>query len=136
MAIITKDAAMRAIQVGLAKADELSEPSCVAVVDPGGNLMAFGRSDGAPFGLGEIAINKAFTSAALNCATAALYKDAQPGGEIYGIEVSGRGRPFVVFGGGVPIRKDGRLIGAVGVSGGPVASDLAISAAMASECEK
>ena len=130
MAQVTETAALAALKVGLDKATQLGEPSCVAIVDAGGNLTAFARSDEAAFGVGVIAINKAYTAAALRCRTEDLYRDAQPGGEAYGLEVAGCGRPFVVFGGGAPIKRDGVIIGAVGVSGGPVAADLEIADAM------
>lgn len=136
MAQITEVAALAALKVGLDKAAELKEPSCVAVVDVGGNLLAFARSDDAAFGVGDIAINKAYTAAALRCRTEDLYRDAQPGGEAYGVEVAGRGRPFVVFGGGAPVRRDGVIIGAVGVSGGPVAADVEIADAMLQDLQK
>ena len=130
MAQVTEELALAALKVGLDKAAELNEPSCVAIVDAGGNLTAFARSNDAAFGVGEIAINKAYTAAALRCRTEDLYKNAQPGGDEYGLEVAGRGRPFVLFGGGAPIRRDGVIIGAVGVSGGPIAADLKIADAM------
>lgn len=130
MSQMTQELALAALKVGLDKATELGEPSSVAIVDAGGNLTAFARSDDATFGVGEIAINKAYTAAAFQCRTEDLYQDAQPGGETYGVEVSGRGRPFVVFGGGAPIRRDGVIVGAVGVSGGPVAADVKIADAM------
>lgn len=130
MGQVTEELALAALKVGLDKAAELGEPSCVAIVDTGGHLTAFARSNDAAFGLGEIAINKAFTAAALRCRTEDLYQDAQPGGETYGVEVAGRGRPFVLFGGGAPVRRDGLIVGAVGVSGGPVAADVKIADAM------
>ena len=127
---ITEEQALTALKVGLTKAAELGEPSCVSIVDAGGNLVAFARSDAAAFGVAEIAINKAYTSAALRCRTEGLYQDAQPGGEAFGLAVAGRGRPFVVFGGGAPVRRAGVVVGAVGVSGGPVAADIQIADAM------
>ena len=126
---ITVEMANRAIAVGIAKINELKEPSCMAIVDEGGNLIAFMRSDGATFGTAEVAINKAYTAAAFRCSTADLQLSVQPGGEIYGLV--GQRQPFVYFGGGLPILRDGRLVGAVGVSGGPVTADEAIASAMA-----
>ncbi|MEM7120282.1 MAG: heme-binding protein [Pseudomonadota bacterium] len=131
MSGITESMALVALKAGLEKAAELGEPSSVSIVDAGGNLIAFARSDGAPFGVGDIAINKAYTSAAFQCRTEELYEDAQPGGDTYGVEVTGNTRPYVLFGGGIPIMRDGVCVGAVGVSGGPVSADLQISAAMA-----
>ncbi|WP_292325473.1 heme-binding protein [Mesorhizobium sp.] len=111
--------------------NDLNEPSSLAVVDQGGNLVAFARSDNAGFGTTDVAINKAYTAAAFKSATADLYAEAQPGGEIFGISNAGGVRPFVIFGGGVPIMRGRNCVGAVGVSGGPIVADLAISRAMA-----
>ena len=117
------------LEAGLAKAADMNEPSCMAVVDAGGNLMGFLRSDEAQFGTIEIAINKAWTASAFRMATADLAPDVLPGRELYGIEGTGA-RPFVPFGGGLPIKRGGKCIGGVGVSGGPVATDVAIAEAM------
>ncbi len=126
---ITVEQATQAIAIGIAKINDLKEPSCMAIVDEGGNLIAFMRSNSATFGTAEVAINKAYTAAAFRCSTADLQASVQPGGEIFGL--MGQRQPFVCFGGGLPILRNGRLVGAVGVSGGPVAADEAIALAMA-----
>lgn len=100
----------------------------MAVVDEGGNLIAFARSDGAAFGTAEVAINKVYTAAAFRCSTADLYASVQPGGEIFGLV--GQRQPFVYFGGGLPITIGDQFVGAVGVSGGPVTADELIAGAM------
>jgi uncharacterized protein GlcG (DUF336 family) len=130
MTHISQGAALRAINAGLAKAAELNEPSSVAVVDAGGNLLAFARSDESAFGTIEIAISKAYTSASFKVRCDDLLADSQPGGECYGLLTANTGRPYVVFGGGIPIMANGKCIGAVGVSGGPVKADVAIAEAM------
>jgi len=79
-------------------------------------------------GSAELAIDKAFTACIFNNRTDALGALAQPGAEFYGIQHSHGGR-VVVFGGGIPIRYEGRTIGAIGVSGGTVAEDIAIAEA-------
>jgi uncharacterized protein GlcG (DUF336 family) len=117
------------LKAGLARAAAMNEPSSMAVVAAGGNLMGFLRSDEAQFGTIEIAINKACTASAFRMATADLAPDVQPGRELYGIEHTGA-RPFVPFGGCLPIRRNGKCIGGVGVSGGPVETDVAIAEAM------
>ncbi|WP_218135090.1 GlcG/HbpS family heme-binding protein [Parasphingopyxis algicola] len=127
---ITMEQAMAALRAGLAKASDLNEPSCMAVVDAGGNLMAFARSDGAMHGTIELAINKAFTASAFGIPTADLGADVQPGGEIFGLESIRTRGSFVAFGGGLPIVENDLCIGAVGVSGGPVSVDNEIAAAM------
>ncbi|CAJ0557579.1 unnamed protein product, partial [Mesorhabditis spiculigera] len=127
---LSSQQAIQALKAGEARAQELNEPSSLAIVDAGGNLIAFLRTENATFGTAEIAINKAYTSSAFKVRTADLYADAQPGGEIYGLQNTAA-RPFVVFGGGVPVFVNGQLICSVGVSGGPVSADVQISDAMA-----
>ena len=121
---------MKLLEAGLAKAAEMSEPSCVCVVDRGGNLQGFARSDDAMFGTAEIAMTKAYTAAAFKCPNGDLTGDVQPGGEIFQVETAGRGRSFTAIAGGYPLEKDGTCIGAIGVSGGPVAHDVIIAEAM------
>lgn len=100
----------------------------IAIVDAGGNLKAFMRMDGAFLASIDIAIKKAKTARSLNMSTYELSKLAQPGQELYGIEVSNGG--MVIFGGGELIKnKDGLIIGAIGVSGGSVAEDMSVAQA-------
>ena len=119
---------MKALQAGISKVNELEEPTCLAVVDAGGNLVAFLRSENATFGTAEIAINKAYTASAFRLDTAELGPVVQPGAEIFGL--LGQARPFIPFGGGLPVFRDGQHVGAVGASGGPVSADVAIAKAM------
>jgi uncharacterized protein GlcG (DUF336 family) len=91
-------------------------------------LLSFERQDGAMSGSVELAINKAFTAQIFNNATDRLSVLAQPGAELFGIQHSHNGR-VVVFGGGIPIQFQGQAIGAIGVSGGTVAEDVAIAEA-------
>ena len=63
---------------------------------------------------------------ALKMSTAALKELAQPGGELYGIQHTNGGR-IVIFGGGVPIVRDGEVIGGLGISGGSEAQDTALA---------
>lgn len=94
----------------------------VAVVDAGGNLVAFQRMDGAEIAGTVLAPDKAYTAVANSIATHELAVLSAPGGPLYGLQSAARGR-FVVFGGGVPLREGARIIGAVGVSGAPDAAD-------------
>ena len=119
-------AAARAMaERALAAAEAKHVPCAVAVTDPGGGLLTFLRHDAAFPGSVELAINKAFTAAIFDVRTDALSDLAQPGAELFGVQHAHGGR-VVVFGGGVPIRIDGRI---VGVSGGAVAEDVAIAEA-------
>ena len=110
------------------KATALNVPCSIAVIGPDGYLLAFDRQDGAMAGSVELAINKAFTAQIFNNGTNALSVLARPGAELFGIQHSHNGR-VVVFGGGMPIQFQGQAIGAIGVSGGTVAEDIAIAEA-------
>ena len=96
----------------------------VAVVDAGGNLKAFVRMDGAEIAGPTLAVDKAYTAVANQAATHELAVQAAPGGPLFGLHACGGGR-FVIFGGGLPIRWDGVVIGGIGVSGASVDDDVA-----------
>ncbi len=133
--MITHEAAFSALTAGAAKARELGQPSSLAIVDMGANLLGFLRVDDAAFGTGEIAQNKAYTAAALRAPTGNWLETVQPKAPLYGLERS-VSRPFVVFGGGLPVYDGKTVVGGVGVSGGPVESDEAIAAAMVAIIQK
>lgn len=116
------------IETSKSKATALNVPCSIAVIGPDGYLLAFDRQDGAMAGSVELAINKAFTAQIFNNGTNALSVLARPGAELFGIQYSHNGR-VVVFGGGMPIQFQGQAIGAIGVSGGTVAEDVAIAEA-------
>jgi uncharacterized protein GlcG (DUF336 family) len=109
--------ARRVITAGEAAASALGQPSNIAVIDAGGNLVAHIRMDGAWLGSIDISINKAFTARAFDISTKELGSLAGPGGQFYGINASNGGR-VMIFAGGEPLKVDGRVVGAVGVSGG------------------
>lgn len=122
--------ARRVIAAGESKADELGQPSNIAVVDSGGNLVAHIRMDGAWIGSVDIAINKAFTSRAFDNSTGALAGLANPGEQFFGIHASNGGR-VMIFAGGVPLWSGNEVVGAVGVSGGTGEQDQAVAEAAA-----
>jgi uncharacterized protein GlcG (DUF336 family) len=127
---VSLDDAQRVIAAGRAKAEEISSPSNIAVVDAGGNLVAHSRMDGAWIGSIDISINKAFTARALDISTEDLASNATPGNQFYGIHVSNGGR-IMIFAGGIPLRQGGQIVGAVGVSGGTGDQDKTVAAAAA-----
>jgi uncharacterized protein GlcG (DUF336 family) len=127
---VSLEDAQRVIAAGQAKASEIGSPSNVAVVDAGGNLVSHIRMDDAWVGSVDISINKAFTARAFNVATKDLAQNAQPGEQFYGIQGSNHGR-VMIFAGGIPLRQDGQVVGAVGVSGGTGEQDQAIAEAAA-----
>lgn len=88
----------------------------VAVVDRSGVLAAFLRMPGAPLHSVEIAIDKAYTAVSFGLATS-RWTEALAGGSAAVREGITKRPRFVAFGGGVPIRVDGELIGGIGVSG-------------------
>ncbi len=118
--------ARRMIDAGLATAEAAGVRCSIAVVDAGGNLIAFLRQDGAMTGSAELAINKAYSARVFNNSTDVLGKLAQPGAELFGIQHSHAGK-VVAFGGGSPVRYNASIIGAVGVSGGSVEQDMEIA---------
>ncbi|MCW0212504.1 MAG: heme-binding protein [Pseudonocardia sp.] len=119
--------AQKALAAGLQRADEIGQPMNVAVVDAGGHLLAFARQDGAIRASIDIAQRKALTSVLMNLPTDALTPLVQPGAELYGLEQTAGG--MVAFGGGVPVHRDGELVGAVGVSAGSVEQDTEVATA-------
>ena len=104
------------------------QPMNIAVVDAGGNLVAHARMDGAWIGSIDISIKKAYTARAFDIATKALAAHAQSGGQFFGIHASNDGR-VMIFAGGVPIKVKGKVVGAIGVSGGSGDQDHAVAAA-------
>jgi uncharacterized protein GlcG (DUF336 family) len=126
--ILDLAAAHRIIEAAHAEAVSRSILVSAAVVDAGGNLVAFARMDGAEIAGPVLAIDKAYTAVSNSTSTAELAVLAAPGGELFGLHANGGGR-FVIFGGGVPIRSDGRIVGGVGVSGASAEDDAACAEA-------
>ena len=131
--MITLDKAQPIIAAAIEKAKEIGQPMNVAVVDAGANLTAFARMDGAWLGSIDIAINKAFTARAFDITTRDLGSNSQPGNQFYGINASNHGR-VMIFAGGVPLKANGQVVGAVGVSGGSGEQDQAVAEAAAAAC--
>ena len=127
---VSLDDARRVIAAGEDRAREIEQPQNIAVVDAGGNLVAHIRMDGAWIGSVDIAINKAFTARAFDLPTADLAAESKPGGQYYGIQESNKGR-VMIFAGGVPLKRGGKVVGAVGVSGGDGEQDTTVAEAAA-----
>lgn len=120
--------ARRVIAAAEKKAAEIGQPMNVAVADAGGNLVAHVRMDGAWLGSVDISIKKAWTSRAFDITTKDLATHSQSGNQFFGIHASNDGR-VMVFAGGIPLKKDGKVVGAIGVSGGSGEQDHAVAAA-------
>jgi uncharacterized protein GlcG (DUF336 family) len=110
------------------KAREIGVDMDIAVVDDGGNLLAFYRMDKAKITSIDVAINKAFTAAGARKGTHEYAEIAGPGKPAFGIHVSNRGR-FMILGGGLPIFVDGQIVGGIGCSSGTVDEDRIVAQA-------
>lgn len=123
---ISAELAMKMVEAAARKAKERNVPQVIAVLDDGGNLKAFCRMDGAsPLPI-EIAQSKAFT-ALFGMPTHELFnfmktEPALMAGLPHASRVS-------AIGGGFPVRIDGAIIGAIGVSGGTIDDDIACAQA-------
>jgi uncharacterized protein GlcG (DUF336 family) len=110
------------------KAASIGVPMNIAIVDEGANLVSFHRMDNAWLGSVDIAIKKAKTARFFDMNSGEIGKLSQPGGPLYNIEHSNGG--LISFPGGVVLRdSSGKIIGAIGVSGGSVDQDHAVASA-------
>ncbi|MGA2713837.1 MAG: heme-binding protein [Bryobacteraceae bacterium] len=125
---MTLSDARRIISASEKKASEIGQPMNIAVADAGGNLVAHVRMDGAWIGSIDISQKKAYTSRAFDISTKDLATHSQSGGQFFGIHASNDGR-IMIFAGGIPLRKDGKVVGAIGVSGGSGDQDHAVAEA-------
>ena len=110
------------------KAQEIGQPMNIAIVDEGGNLVSHVRMDGAWIGSIDISINKGFTARAFDLATKDLASNSQPGQQFFGIHGSNHGR-IMIFAGGIPLKRNGKVVGAIGVSGGSGEQDQSVAEA-------
>lgn len=125
---VSLEAAQRMIDAAIEKSEELDTKMNIAILDVGGNLKAFARMDGAWLGSIDIALKKARTSRLFDAPTGVLGPMTQPGESLWGIEETNDG--LVTFPGGLPIRNsEGKVIGAIGVSGSTVENDQTVAQA-------
>jgi glc operon protein GlcG len=121
---ITVEQAQKAAEAAIAKAREIGVPNAVAVVEPAGDLVYFAKMNGAPYSAIQLAQQKAVAAARYRRPTKAFY-DGIEGGHPFFLTFPGvAGAP-----GGVPIVIDGKLVGAIGVSGGNGEQDAAVAGA-------
>ena len=126
--MLTLEDARKVIAAAEKKANALKQPMNIAVADAGGNLIAHVRMDDAWMGSIDISIKKAFTSRAFDISTKDLATFSQSGGQFFGIHASNDGR-VMIFAGGVPLKRSGKVVGAIGVSGGSGDQDHAVAEA-------
>jgi len=119
---ITMDSAQAVIQAAIAEANKRGWPEDFAVVDPGGNLVAFARMDGAQLASIAIAEHKARTAARYRRPTRAFEDAVQKFGFNYILTLD----DVIASRGGIPLVEGGKIVGAVGCSGGTGAQDEAL----------
>lgn len=130
---ITLDLAEKLSRAAKEKAQEIGVPMNIAIVDEGANLVSFHRMDNAWLGSIDIAVKKAKTARFFDMDSGEIGKLSQPGGPLYNIEHSNGG--LITFPGGVVLRNSaGKIVGAIGVSGGSVEQDHEVAAAGAFMC--
>jgi uncharacterized protein GlcG (DUF336 family) len=113
---ISSELAQKMVDKAVAKARELGVSENVAILDDGGNLKAFSRMDGPPILSIEMAQNKAYT-ALFGVPTQDFFNFIQRDPSLLaGIPTLAR---VVAWGGGFPIKVDGEIVGAIGLSGAP-----------------
>ena len=122
---LSLDLAQAIVEAAKTKAEAIGAKMDIAVVDAGANLKAFVRMDDAWLGSIDIAIKKARTARYFNMPTGDIGGLSQPGGPLFNIEHSNGG--LITFPGGVPIKVDGEIVGAIGVSGSTVEDDHAVA---------
>jgi uncharacterized protein GlcG (DUF336 family) len=128
---LNAEAAERLIDAVTSKSDEMGRPMAIAVCDPGGNLIAFRRMDGAPLMSSGIAQDKAYTAASFGMPTDQWHdfiKDDPP--LALGIVHTPR---LVTFGGGYPVQVDGQVVAGLGLSGGHYSEDMECAQAALAE---
>jgi uncharacterized protein GlcG (DUF336 family) len=133
--VLTLEGARAALAAAEQRAHEIRIPMNIAIVDASCHLISFTRMEGAKLTSIAIAIDKAFTAAGHRAPTS-VYKEAVwPGGPAYGIGNSNGGR-FTTIAGGVPIVKDGVVVGAVGCSTGMPSQDEDVARAAVDAVER
>ncbi|WEV28820.1 heme-binding protein [Streptomyces sp. 71268] len=103
-------------------ADEAGVPVSVTVLDAGGHLLAFRRDERAVLISGETSTAKAYTALQLNAPTAEVADLVKPDGPFHSLPTA-LNRPLLFIAGGVPVHRDGHLVGALGLGGGAPEQD-------------
>jgi uncharacterized protein GlcG (DUF336 family) len=128
MLAVSYAAAQRVLAAAVAAAEAMGQPMCITIADPSGAPVLAARMDGAPRLSAEISANKAYTVVSFNgMPTSAWWGVIGDKPDlVHGLTHTPR---LTIFGGGVPLRKDGQLVGAIGVSGGSAEQDEEVATA-------
>jgi ATP:cob(I)alamin adenosyltransferase len=109
------------------KAEEMGLPVVIAIANEWGCIVAVHFMDGALPASYNIAVDKAYSSATVRLSTEEIGKLAQSGQPLYGIGNTNNNR-IITFGGGYPLKINGRIVGGIGVSGGSAQQDSELAA--------
>lgn len=121
--LLTLQGAMRVLQAAVAQAHAIGQPMCIAVVDSGGNLLAFARMDGSKALSIISSNNKAVTAAMSGTPTGGVHADVE-------LQIAmASDCKWTNLIGGLPIRVDGYVVGAVAAGSGNGSQDLAVARA-------
>jgi glc operon protein GlcG len=119
--------AKRAVDLIVEKASQKQKTAVVAVADSHGDLICFARMDGAPVSSIRVAMNKAWTAARERKSTKDIGERVRHPEK--GHDIAYYGDPqYVGWGGGIPVWKNGEVVGAVAVSGLSSEEDAALAA--------
>jgi len=120
---LTLEGGLKVLRAAIAAAQRIGQPMCIAVVDLGGNLLAFGRMDGSKALSVISSTNKAVTAVLSGAPTGGVHADVE-----LQIALASECR-WTNLVGGLPIKVDGYVIGAVAAGSGTGAQDLAVARA-------
>lgn len=126
-ATLTYAGARRVLDAAIAHAEAISAPMCIAVVDPGANLLAFARMDGAKFHSVGSSTMKAQTAVAQGSPTGGVHADVETQ-----VTLAMQGK-FTNLLGGIPLVIAGKIVGGIGAGSGTGPQDLAVARAGAAE---
>lgn len=132
--MVTEEICERLAQTAKAKSEEIGVGVTLSIADTAGNLLFLQRFGDAILPSIEISQKKAYTASVLRQPSGEFGKIAQVGESAFGINIADD--KLVIFGGGFPLKKDGKTIGGIGVSGGSVAEDESVAFAVLEEFEK
>jgi len=105
-----------------AEAAKIGVNAVVAVSNSGARPVLVECMDDSYIASYDVAFQKAYTVVALKMSTIQLKSLSQPNQPLYGIQFTNNGQ-IVIFGGGVPLKVNGKIVGGLGVSGGSEEQD-------------
>lgn len=114
---ITLQLAKQLMEIIEKRAEALGLKAVIALCNAHGNPIAVHCMDDAFLVSYDVATKKAYTSVAVKMSTMELSKIAQPGQTFYGVDKLDGGK-IIIFGGGIPLKVDGKIVGGLGISGG------------------